>query len=199
MWGHGPFSTHITSFLLDTSVFHPSRIYDSLVARFVLPHIMSISGDSSDDDHASLHHSSQRGYPGVSDDGRLRDIKAGDLDDSSLGLPHAHTESRSAVPLDSQPQDSSSKSSKNDQGGYYADQTYSPPYPHDPYRQDGGYYPSSPSPAGYPAYSPDRRIAFGPPGQGLPQADPRQKTSIACRYCFKRKVCNIMPTYTIMC
>lgn len=77
-------------------------------------------------------------------------------------------------------------------GGYYDDRRhtqYAEQYPPDAYYYRGG----QPPPNGYPrdyrgpppgSYPPE--YAGGP--QGVAQAAPRQRTSIACRYCRKRKV-----------
>lgn len=75
----------------------------------------------------------------------------------------------------------------HDQRGYYPDPRAQAPYSHDPYRQEAYFYQAPPQ-AGYAPYGGDGRMHYGAPGQSQAQAAPRQRTSIACRYCRKRKV-----------
>ncbi|GAB0143026.1 hypothetical protein EsHS_00003557 [Epichloe bromicola] len=85
----------------------------------------------------------------------------------------------------------------SDHRGPYYDDRRGPPPPDAGYGQDAYFYrgpPGAPPPPpnGYPrphpgAYGPD----YGQPGnapQQMAQAAPRQRTSIACRYCRKRKI-----------
>jgi hypothetical protein len=82
-----------------------------------------------------------------------------------------------------------------DPRGPYYDDRRGPPHPDAPYPPDAYFYRGPPGapPNGYPRPHPG---AYGPeyaqPGNAPPQmaqAAPRQRTSIACRYCRKRKVC----------
>ncbi|TPX07589.1 uncharacterized protein E0L32_010688 [Thyridium curvatum] len=62
-----------------------------------------------------------------------------------------------------------------------------PPYGQEQYHPYNGYPPHQGPPGpGYAAYAADYRGA--PAGPPPPQAAPRQRTSIACRYCRKRKI-----------
>lgn len=87
---------------------------------------------------------------------------------------------------------------------YYRSRQPPPPHYGDPYHPD--YRQGPPPPRPYPEYGQPgpgpHRYDYGPPpppgaqrwdyGQNpvpMPQAAPRQRTSIACRYCRKRKVC----------
>ncbi|KAG6019355.1 hypothetical protein E4U41_003276 [Claviceps citrina] len=81
-------------------------------------------------------------------------------------------------------------------GPYYDDRRGAPPPPPDAaYGQDAYYYrgpPGAPPPNGYPRphpgpYGPEYAQAGNAPPQ-MGQAAPRQRTSIACRYCRKRKI-----------
>ncbi|KDN62836.1 hypothetical protein CSUB01_08239 [Colletotrichum sublineola] len=76
-----------------------------------------------------------------------------------------------------------------------------PPYGGDPYYQDYHNRQGPPPPGRYPDYPPPGpggprydyppgapRYDYGPGGPALQQAAPRQRTSIACRYCRKRKI-----------
>lgn len=85
-----------------------------------------------------------------------------------------------------------------DQRGYYDDRR--PPYGQEPYGQDPyyAYYRGQPPPPGPPPNGyrhPNGVYEYPPVGPGgappLTQAAPRQRTSIACRYCRKRKVCDL--------
>ncbi|TWU74269.1 hypothetical protein ED733_004863 [Metarhizium rileyi] len=76
----------------------------------------------------------------------------------------------------------------------YYDDRRAPPHPDAPYAQDAFFYRGPPGapPGAYPRPHPG---AYGPeyaqPGNAPPQmaqAAPRQRTSIACRYCRKRKI-----------
>ncbi|KHO00367.1 Zn(2)-C6 fungal-type DNA-binding domain protein [Metarhizium album ARSEF 1941] len=80
--------------------------------------------------------------------------------------------------------------------GPYFDDRRGPSHPEGAYGQDAYFYrpPPGAPPNGYPRPHPG---AYGPeyaqPGNAPPQmaqAAPRQRTSIACRYCRKRKVCS---------
>ncbi|KAH7358630.1 hypothetical protein B0T11DRAFT_330397 [Plectosphaerella cucumerina] len=86
---------------------------------------------------------------------------------------------------------------------YYRSRQPPPPHYPDPYHPDYRHGGPPAQPARYPEYGqpPPQRYEYGPPppggpprwdyGQGavpMPQAAPRQRTSIACRYCRKRKI-----------
>ncbi|GJD03844.1 C6 transcription factor [Colletotrichum higginsianum] len=85
---------------------------------------------------------------------------------------------------------------------YYRSRQPPPPqYGGDPYYQDYHNRQGPPPPGRYPDYPPPGpggprydyppgapRYDYGPGGPAMQQAAPRQRTSIACRYCRKRKV-----------
>ncbi|OAQ60628.1 C6 transcription factor [Pochonia chlamydosporia 170] len=81
-----------------------------------------------------------------------------------------------------------------DHRGSYYDDRRGPPHPDAAYAQDAYFYRGPPGapPNGYPrphpgAYGPEYAQAGNAP-PAMAQAAPRQRTSIACRYCRKRKI-----------
>ncbi|KAF3802294.1 hypothetical protein GCG54_00012542 [Colletotrichum gloeosporioides] len=85
---------------------------------------------------------------------------------------------------------------------YRRQQQQPPPQQYDPYYQDHYNRQGPPPPGRYPDYPPPGpgaprydygppgppRYEYGPGGPNMQQAAPRQRTSIACRYCRKRKI-----------
>lgn len=82
--------------------------------------------------------------------------------------------------------------------GFYDDRRPPPQQYHEQYPQDAYYYRGPPpghAPNGYDYRGPPSHGAYGQeygqPGGDRPREAPRQRTSIACKYCRKRKVCDL--------
>ena len=134
--------------------------------------------------HGASHGASR--YPPL-DDGRSRgDYSASPTNSNGYGAPSSGA-GYSLPPVQAPPHDPRAPYANDRRGPYQPAQrqSYSSPDPYHPYNG----YRAAPQPQQhhYPGYADYQ-------GQAPPQQAPRQRTSIACRYCRKRKVSSQFPS-----